>query len=177
MAATHLIELAKHMEWADAVVWTSVLASDAVRGDQRIRGLLHHVHVVQHVFLHLWRGDPLRGTEQPDFPDAASTAAWGRDGHAGIQAFLAAADETLLARPLHVPWSAELERMLGRPIVPATIGQTALQLAVHSAHHRGQINIRLRESGIVPPLVDFIAWAWSGQPAAAWPIAAVGRTA
>jgi uncharacterized damage-inducible protein DinB len=53
--------------------------------------------------------------------------------------------------------------------VHPTIGQTATQLALHSSHHRGQINTRLRDAGAEPPLVDFIAWVWWGQPAAAWP--------
>jgi uncharacterized damage-inducible protein DinB len=34
---------------------------------------------------------------------------------------------------------------------------------------RAQVNTRLRELGATPPLVDFIAWAWFGKPAAEWP--------
>jgi hypothetical protein len=32
----------------------------------------------------------------------------------------------------------------------------------------GQVNVRLRELGCEPPLVDFIAWIWLGQPSADW---------
>jgi uncharacterized damage-inducible protein DinB len=40
---------------------------------------------------------------------------------------------------------------------------------MHSAHHRGQINVHLRELGIAPPLVDFIIWVCLGKPPAEWP--------
>jgi len=39
---------------------------------------------------------------------------------------------------------------------------------MHSTHHRGQVNARLRELGGEPPLADFIVWLWWGRPAASW---------
>ena len=59
--------------------------------------------------------------------------------------------------------------MLGHAPEVTTIGDTALQVALHGTYHRGQINARLREIGGEPPLVDYIAWIWLGRPAAAWP--------
>ena len=51
---------------------------------------------------------------------------------------------------------------------PATVAECLLQLALHSAHHRGQVAAWLREAGGEPPLTDFIAWIWTGRPAPAW---------
>jgi uncharacterized damage-inducible protein DinB len=58
---------------------------------------------------------------------------------------------------------------MGRPFSAVTHRETLLQIPMHSHYHRGQVNTRLRELGATPPLVDFIAWAWMGKPAAEWP--------
>src|SRR5690606_18681456 len=52
-----LVELYRHMEWADAAVWKAVLASDAGRADAEVQRLFHHLHVVQRAFLRAWRGE------------------------------------------------------------------------------------------------------------------------
>jgi uncharacterized damage-inducible protein DinB len=65
-----------------------------------------------------------------------------------------------------LPWSSMVEKRLGRPPGITTIGETALQVALHSTYHRGQVNARLRELGGEPPLVDYIAWLWQGKPSA-----------
>jgi uncharacterized damage-inducible protein DinB len=164
-----LLELARHMEWADAQLWTAVLNADAAQRDERLRLLLYHVHIVQHTFLSLWEQQPREIRDPASFADLRSLARWGRDGHARIQQFLAAAGDATLAHPVHVPWAAQLETRLGRLAAAPTLAQTAVQLAIHSSHHRGQINTLLRDAGMTPPLVDYIAWIWWGQPAAEWP--------
>lgn len=166
-----LVELARHMEWADAQIWTSLLGSAPAQADDRLRLLVYHVHLVQRAFLSLWRGEAPQFPDPATFPDAPSLAAWGRDGHAQLQVFLASADPATLARPLQVPWAAQLEKVTGPISTHPTIAQTAVQVALHSSHHRGQINMRLREAGAQPPIVDYIAWIWWGQPEAAWPAA------
>ena len=57
----------------------------------------------------------------------------------------------------------------GREISATSQGETMLQVVSHGTHHRGQISTRLRELGVEPPLVDFIAWCWFGKPEADWP--------
>jgi hypothetical protein len=42
-----LNDLYRHMEWADAKVWTAVLASADGRTDPKLRGYLYHLHMVQ----------------------------------------------------------------------------------------------------------------------------------
>jgi len=172
-----LRDLVYHAEWADARMWTSVFEEpDGLFGDEKVKFWLHHVHVVQHAFLQLWRGEELDVPKLEEFQDPTSLARWGRERHAAIQSFLDGVSADRLADELSLPWQGQVEERLGRKPVPATLEQTALQVAMHSAHHRGQLAARLRELGTTPPIVDFIAWVWLGQPETAWPgIADAGR--
>ncbi len=165
----------RQMEWADALVWKSVFASEAARTDEILRTRLHHTHMVQHGFLGVWqrkfgsqqelmewanKGSDLRGTE---------LMVWGQAYHRDAQKYLADLSETSLDQPVVLPWADRVATTLGKTIVPPNLAETLLQVAMHSTHHRGQINARLRELGNEPPLVDFIAWVWLGKPAAEWP--------
>jgi len=166
---TDLTELARHMEWADAIVWRAVLSSQEARDDERIRMWLYHVHMVQHALLHVWRDEALKFRDPAEFPDLAALAAWGREGHREIQAFLASTEPASLDRRVHLPWAPEVEKMLGRAISDVTLAQTVTQVVLHTTHHRGQVNARLRTLGGEPQYVDYIVWVWQGQPAAEWP--------
>ena len=53
-----LRQLIRHMEWADAEVWRAVLACEPAGHDRRLRDLLTHLHVVQRLFLVVWRKEP-----------------------------------------------------------------------------------------------------------------------
>ena len=135
--------------------------------DTRLRDSLYHLHVVQRAFLRAWLGEP-RDSPYPTFEDTPSLARWGRDYYAQATAFLRSVDDRALAAPFAVPWSSMVEEQLGRPPAESTLGDTALQVAMHSTYHRGQINTRLRELGGEPPLVDFLYWVWAGKPAPEW---------
>jgi uncharacterized damage-inducible protein DinB len=163
-----LIELAAHMEWADALVWSTLLQSAPARDDAAAKGWLHHLHTVQRVFVSNWRGQPLQLTEIASFETVPALAAWGRAGVSDLRAFLADADPDTLARAVEMPWAQRFAATTGQVTHP-TLARSALHLALHSAHHRGQINVRLRALGAEPPLVDYIAWIWKGQPEAQWP--------
>ncbi len=162
-----IMDLFRHMEWADATVWTAVLESEAARGDGKLRGSLYHLHMVQRAFLRAWRGEP-RDTPYPTFDDAQSLAAWGRSYYTELFPHLDSLDDAKLAEVMPVPWSSMVERRIGRKPGPTTVAETALQVALHSLYHRGQVNARLREVGATPPLVDYIAWLWLGRPGAEW---------
>ena len=101
-----------------------------------------------------------------EFPDLPALARWGRDGVAGCRAFVDAADPATLAREVRVPWVDEVEKAWARSVHQPTLAQTVLQVSLHSTHHRGQVNARLRELGGKPPISDYIAWIWLGQPEA-----------
>lgn len=168
MNITALRDLYRHMEWADAAVWASVLASAGGRGDAKLLGCLHHLHVVQRVFLRAWRGEPY-DAPYPAFDDAPSLMLWGRGYYGEAFAHLGALSDEKLAEPMAVAWAAMVERAMGRPPETTTVGETVLQVALHSLYHRGQVNARLREVGGEPPPVDYIAWVWLGRPAPGWP--------
>jgi uncharacterized damage-inducible protein DinB len=161
-------ELFLHMEWADARVWSAVTAMPTPCDDTRLRDLLAHLHMAQRAFLRAWRGEP-RDLPYPSLASLPEIADWARGGYAEALAFLDALDEAEGARPMPLPWAALVEQRLGRPAMPTTLHETALQVALHTTYHRGQVNARLRELGGSPPLVDYIAWVWLGRPAPAWP--------
>ncbi len=161
-------ELYRHMEWADSAVWSAVFGCEAGPSDGKIREDLYHSHMVQHAFLRAWRGEA-PDQPYPKFEDAAALAAWGRDGHRELVAHLESLGEASLAKPMPLPWAARVKERMGREPQISTVGDTVLQVVLHSVHHRGQINRRLREVGGKPPLADYIAWVWMGRPDAAWP--------
>ena len=160
--------LYRHMEWADASVWRAVLACDSARGDEKLRALFYHLHLVQHAFLRAWRGEP-RDTPYPTFDELSSVMCWGREYYSQIIPHFATLSEKDISLPMHLPWTEIVERELGRPPAALNIGETMLQVPLHSQYHRGQINARLREVGGEPPRVDYIVWMWLAQPAPAWP--------
>lgn len=165
---TTLTDLYRHMEWADAAVWTAVLASGAAQTDARLQKYLYHLHLTQRAFLRIWRNEP-RETPYPTFNDAPSLMQWARGYYSEAFTYLEALSEKKLSEPMTVPWAAMVERRIGRAPAATTIGETALQVVLHSLYHRGQANARLREVGGEPPLVDYIAWIWLGRPAPGWP--------
>lgn len=165
---TTLTDLYRHMKWADAAVWTSVLATESGRTDAKLREYLYHLHMVQHAFLRAWRGEP-RETPYPTFDDAQSLMLWGRTYYSEVFAYLEALSDDQVSEPMPVPWASIVKQRLGREPQTTTVGETAFQVILHSIYHRGQINSRLRDVGGEPPLVDYIAWVWLGRPAADWP--------
>lgn len=160
-------ELSEHLEWADAETWTAAI-STAGPADERLRSLLIHTHEVQWAYLHLWRGEPVVIPERSSFPDLASVCKWALAYHAARRVFLADVQHAQLERHISFPWASHLEAQFGT-VHPTTLRQAILQVALHSAYHRGQVATRLRELGAEPPLIDYVAWVWRGQPAPKWP--------
>ena len=160
-------DLFRHMTWADATVWRTVIGTPF---DEKTYHLLFHIHQVQHAFLSVWRGEeraPFR--ELSDYPDFPSLLAWAREFHEQLPAHLAGVGEDQLDDTKEVTWRRWVEKTIGRAPEPSTLGETMLQLTQHSTYHRGQVNSRLRATGVEPPLTDFIAWVWRGKPAPEWP--------
>ena len=157
-----------HMEWADAEVWAAVPLAGPP--DPRLRLLLVHIHTVQRAFLWMWTAKPVKDAfRTPEsFATLDEVRTWALPLYAELQAFLVLQNDDSLAAPFELPWAKLIEPQIGRPASITTIGETCFQVASHSTYHRGQINARLRELGAEPPLVDYIAWVWSGKPAPAW---------
>lgn len=163
-----LRELSRHMQWADALVWSAALSHVDAAADTALRGKLFHIHMVQRAFLSVWQGVPL-GPPPADPPDPLTTLEHARRYYSDLTAFLSALGDDELGRPVSLPWAGRFAQQLGHEPATPSLAETILQVTMHSAYHRGQVNTRLRELGVAPPLTDYIAWVWFGKPEARWP--------
>lgn len=163
-----LKDLFRHMEWADALVWSTVLKTPALVDDNALRERLYHLHLVQRAFLHIWRGEQMH-LEGTDSLRGENLARWGRAYHEDVPGFLDPLDDGLLDTAVELPWTSRVTGLVGTHLTNPSLGETLMQVASHSAYHRGQINARIRVLGAEPPLTDFIAWVWSGKPQPSWP--------
>lgn len=164
MKSEQVETMLNHMMWADAEVWKKVIASEAAENDERIKKLLYHIHQVQYAFYFLWNELPLSIPKPEEFSDIKSIAKWGFEYQQKLDEFLSSSMSDKNDKVIQIPWSVFMERKIGKKVVPATLEETMLQVALHSTYHRGQINTRFRELGGEPAMVDFIAWVWLGKP-------------
>lgn len=51
MTRAEAVQLFTHMEWADSQIWKAVSATEGARQDRTVMERLHHVHVVQRIYL------------------------------------------------------------------------------------------------------------------------------
>lgn len=161
-----LRQLCAHMEWADAKVWSAMLAADEARDDRRLRDKLRHLHETQQAYLGMWTGRPPRSAEGAD--SFAAIYEWAQAFYAPARSFVGTTDAEALAEPVSGAFVERMQQYLGPPQGTVTLGGTVLQVVSHTTHHRGQVMTRLRELGGTPPLVDYVIWLWTGSPAAAW---------
>ncbi len=156
-----------HMEWADSAVWTAVLRVPTLSQDKWMREHLYHFHYTQRFYLQMLQGMEREKMDLDRFPDLRSIGAWVRQFYRELSAFRNTLDEARLGLNVEFPWAAELAKRWGSAS-PTTTGDCILQLGLHTAHHRGQVLSKLRESGGEPPMTDFIAWIWMLRPAPQW---------
>lgn len=156
-----------HMEWADSLVWSAALGVPALAHDDRVRERMHHFHSTQWAYLQLFRGSPLEIPELRDLPDLNSVGRWARRFYRELPAFRDTLDDARLRQNVEFPWAAQVAERLGT-VGPATVSDCILQVALHTAHHRGQVVTQLREAGGEPPMTDFIGWLWMLRPAPQW---------
>ena len=169
-------EWAEYTEWADASVWRAVLAHDGTRHDKRLRDLLSHLHMVQRLFLLVWRDQPIQSdvqwfVEVADLTDLQRRAV---TYYPDLRQFLDTMAAESLTRGIVMPFVPQYEERMGRTFGIPTLAETMFQVLHHSTYHRGQINARLREIGGEPPLVDYIGWIWFGRPSPDWSMPSVG---
>jgi uncharacterized damage-inducible protein DinB len=164
-----LQELFRHMEWADAKVWTAALASQQAVEDASLKERLYHIHMVQVAFLKVWQGAEPGPVASNSFHSLRELLAWARGNYAEFNQYTGEVGQMDLERPVIMPWIKMFEARLGRKAEAPTFHETLLQVAMHSTYHRGQVSTRLRELGGEPPLTDFIVWVWSGKPQPSWP--------
>jgi uncharacterized damage-inducible protein DinB len=164
----HLAGLMQQMAWADAYIWTTVLASPVAAGDARLLATFHHLHLTQHLFRQAWTSEPIHIRDRTEFSTAADLAEFGRDANLKTQSFIKSMEPAAFDDEFREPWTGQFEARFRRPAAPHTLGESVVQVAMHTAHHRGQACTRLRDLGCQPPTVDFIVWLWAGKPAPDW---------
>lgn len=162
-----LSDLFKHMEWADAEMWSAIKASPDACNDDKILSNLRHLHTVQKSFLHVWSGTPANFDELKTF-DSDQLLATVKPYYKNLMTHLATVTDEQLIDTVTLPWESMVEKYIGKKVVSTTKGETALQVAFHTTHHRAQISARLREIGASPKTVDYILWLWLGRPEANW---------
>ena len=167
MQGTDVERLLKHMEWADAVMWKTVLNLSESQTDKRLLERLHHLHSVQWVYLQMWRREPMQVPELSSLPDLGAVARWARPYYPQLVSLVHGLDSKALSETVEFPWAAEVVKRLGSA-GPATLGESILHVVLHSTYHRGQVATRIREVGGEPPLTDFIAWLWKERPEPEW---------
>jgi uncharacterized damage-inducible protein DinB len=154
-----------HAEWAESLVWQAVLALP--QEDAEVQTKLHHLHMVQWAYLHIWRGETVKPRELGTFATRQALCGWAREYYRVLPSYLAGLSGPDLGREVFFPWADRLVQRFGKA-QPTTWAESLLQVAMHSGYHRGQVARRVRELGVEPPLTDFIAWIWLGRPAAEW---------
>jgi len=154
-----------HCEWADAEIWSSVLALP--EADTEIADKLYHLHVVQWAYLQIWRGASVKPPERTAFQTADALRNWAREHYRELTSYLGTLGGGIVTETVRFPWADGLVRRFGKA-GPASWSESVLQIAMHSGYHRGQVAHRLRQLGAEPPLTDFIAWVWQGKPVADW---------
>lgn len=161
------LSLLLHMEWADALAWNAALGVPALARDERLLKRLYHFHSTQWAYLQIFHGLPITIPQPAELPDLQSMGRWVRRFYRELAAFRDGLDEAGLARPVEFPFAEQIVKRFGS-MAKTTVGECIQQLALHTAHHRGQVMTQLRESGCEPPTVDFVVWLWKQRPPAQW---------
>ena len=161
-------DLYLHMEWADALVWSSILASDTARGNPAMLEKLGHIHRTQQYFLKFWRGEDLTYLEMKLSleEELALARSWHREARTWIETL----DDDALTREISAPWADRFAQRAGvERAHPTRLGETMYQVVAHTTYHRGQASTLLRQDGVTPPNLDYIVWLWIGRPNPRWP--------
>jgi uncharacterized damage-inducible protein DinB len=159
--------LIHQMEWADSLIWRSILNLPSLEYDNLMWERLHHFHSTQWAYGQVLRSLPLKIPELNTFQNLRSIGLWARQFYREVPVHLYGLDEAGLIEEVEFPWATQVAKRLGSA-GPVTVGESILQLVLHTTYHRGQVATRLRQAGGEPPLTDFIAWIWTGRPAPEW---------
>lgn len=165
--ADTVADLLRHMEWADALIWRTILSSPVAAADSVLRDRLYHVHVTQHGFLQVWQGATAE-LPTPSGLDIDALARWARVFYLEAIPTVSEFDQQALDHRVPEFLLSKAEARLGCGAATPAILDTVLQVVTHTTYHRGQIGTRLRELGCEPPLTEYFVWVWRGRPPAEW---------
>ncbi len=159
-----LTDMFAHQAWANAEHWRAIRAHAPAAADRAIRDRLHHIVLVEQLFLWLARraGDEFCLTKSDDYADLAALEPEAMRVDKEMIEYVRDATPDALARDTQIAWFKD-------PPLTIPLEQALLQAAMHSHYHRGQNATRLRELGGEPPLTDYILWLWKNKPSPEWP--------
>lgn len=159
-----ILDLYRHMEWADAEHWGAILASPAARADDELKQRLLHLHGAQEVWLGRWQGleQPFRWPTLEDYPRIEDLRHYAAACHVALRNYLPLVQERDLPRQL------SFKTIHGDAVVQS-LGDTLLQLPMHSQYHRGQQATRMVALGGHMPTTDWVFWTRRGRPQPQWP--------
>lgn len=149
-----LQDMARHQAWADEQHWTLLRANPAAFEDPQIRKRLNHMVAAQEMLTALVRGEAPGTSSAKERESIGELSAAMEQARQGLVAALA---------------SPELDQMVKLPRGPkgpfeAPAWVLLLQALTHSAHHRAQNAVRMRDLGLTPPMTDFVLWYAVGKP-------------
>ena len=102
-----LVDSARHQSWADAELWRALEQCEPATNDQAIRNRLHHLHLVQRIFLRLASGknaDTFEMSTPQDFPTLKALREFGERSSRDFAALLEAMPDQRLTERLELPW-------------------------------------------------------------------------
>lgn len=158
-----ILDLYRHMEWADAEHWRAVMVHPAAREDRELRERLLHIHGAQEIWLGRWQGleKPLRWPTVEDYPRIEDLRHYAAACHAALRAYLPILQTQEPGRIL------VFTTLQGDPVTQP-LADTLLQLPMHSQYHRAQNATRMRVLGGHMPQTDWAYWTRRGRPVAHW---------
>lgn len=144
----HLASLRAHGEWADAQL---VSAATHVTGSaSAVLRELAHVRGAQDIWLSRIEGRP------------ATVPVWPAYSAVELEQVGAVIDERMrrlfaTLTPASLAQAIAYTNLQGLPF-RTELGEILLHLLLHGHYHRGKANVALREAGVAPIGVDYIAW-------------------
>jgi len=152
---TALATLSRHLDHAAWANRETLAALTRAPLHHPTRKLLAHVVATEFLWLDRLQATPPRHPVWPDW-SLSETSAHAADLPAAWRAFLAGCGEAGLAHQVSYVnsrgqrWST-------------TVHDILTHVALHGAHHRGQVAAELRRAGVDPPDLDFVHAARTDQ--------------
>lgn len=148
-------QLLDHSVWADNLVLESLRQARPL--PDRALKVFAHVIAAQHVWLSRLAGEP-QGVEVWPKLDLESCARLMEETHTRLREYVDLLGVSSLDRKVHYRNTAGAE-------FDSKIADIVMHVMLHSAYHRGQISMLLRDGEAEPAPTDYIAFC-RGAPAA-----------
>ncbi len=160
-------DFARYTGWADAEVFAGIRKTPDTGKDESLLAKLRHSQMVQGAFLDVLEKKPF-DPEATRSLDIAALEQFTITVHRRAESYYNSLTPEMLDTVIELPWARHFGEKLGFDVRKTTLAELLVQVFSHTTYHRGQVNARLRELGVKPAMVDFIAWVWANKPAAAW---------